>query len=149
MSRSNKSRSVLGILMFAALAVPAFVRAEEEIDEFAVEATSPVASPVNQDRSQTRDESWYYHPTTEPTAYKPNPTQIMQQRAYARGQQRDSRLASCNWYGVQNGRPTALATPFTSPLYGGQWQSPYRNGLSWRPGTPVYIVTGRPTYVVR
>lgn len=145
MPRSFKPRSLFGILMFVALAIPTAARAAEEIDDFEVET----ASPVNSNRAQARDESWYYHPTTEPTEYKPNPTQIVQQRAYARAQQRDSRLASCNWYGVQNGRPTALATPFTSPLYGGQWQSPYRNGLSWRPSPPVYIVTGRPTYVVR
>jgi hypothetical protein len=139
------SRYFFGLLMFAALAIPTAARAAEEIDEFEVDT----ASPVNPDRPQPRDESWYYHPTTESTEYKPNPTQIMQQRAYARGQQRDSRLASCNWYGVQNGRPTAAATPFTSPLYSAQWQSPYRNGLSWRPSAPVYIVTGRPTYTVR
>lgn len=143
------SRSFFGIVMFAALAIPAAASADEEIDEFAVEAASPAASPVNQDRPQPRDESWYYHPQSESTEYKPNPTLILQQRAYARGQQRDSRLASCNWYGVQNGRPTAVATPFTSPLYGAQWQSPYRNGLSWRPSQPIYIVAGRPSYVVR
>lgn len=143
------SRSFFGIVMFAALAIPSAASAAEEVDEFAVEATTPVASPVNQNRPQARDESWYYHPTTEPTEYKPNPTQILQQRAYARGQQRDSRMASCNWYGVQNGRPTAAATPFTSPLYSPMWQSPYRNGLSWRPSAPIYIVTGRPSYVVR
>jgi hypothetical protein len=73
----------------------------------------------------------------------------MQQRAMARGQQRDARLASSAWYGVYNGRPTAAATPFCSPLYSAMWQSPYRNGLSWRPSSPIYIVAGRPTYYVR
>jgi hypothetical protein len=139
------SRLYLGMLLMGSLVVTGVARGAEEIEDFGVEAVSP----VNQDRPQPRDESWYYHPNTEATEYKPNPTQLLQQRAMARGQQRDARLASSAYYGVYNGRPTASATPFFSPLYSPMWQSPYRNGMSWRPSSPVYIVTGRPTYMVR
>lgn len=136
---------LLGTLLLGSLMACGAVTRAEEVEEFGVEAVSP----VNPNRPPARDESWYYHPTTEPTPAKPNPTQIIQQKAMARGQQRADRLASMAWYGMYNGRPTAASTPFCSPLYSPAWQSPYRNGMSWRPGTPIYIVAGRPTYVVR
>ena len=85
------SRLFLGALLLGSLMSAGTALGAEEVEEFDVEA----ASPVNPDRPQPRDESWYYHPSTEPTVYKPNPTQIVQQRAMARGQQRDARLASC------------------------------------------------------
>jgi hypothetical protein len=146
MSRLFLGSLFLGSLLLGGslLSLGAAARADE-IEEFGVETSSP----VNQQRPEPRDESWYYHPTTEPTAYKPNPTQLVQQRAMARAAQRDARLASSAWYGVYNGRPTTAATPFCSPLYSPMWQSPNRNGMSWRPSAPVYIVTGRPTYSVR
>lgn len=119
---------------------------EMELDEIDVEATS---SPVNQARPQARDDSWYYQPQQETAAPKVNPRLIAQQRAMARGQQRDARLASMNWYGYSNSRPTAAPIAFCTPLYGPAWQSPYGAGFSWRMGQPTYIVTSRPNYVVR
>jgi hypothetical protein len=145
MSRLFFGAMFLGALLLGSLTTIGAATRAEEIEEFDVEASSP----VNQDRPQARDDSWYYQPSTEPTVYKPNPRQIHQQRAMAHGQQRADRLAASAWYGMVNGRPTAASTPFCSPLYSPAWQSPYRNGLSWRQGSPIYVVTGRPTYVVR
>jgi len=139
------SRLYFGALLWGSLMMIGVVTRAEEIDEFAVEASSP----VNQNRPQARDDTWYYHPSTEPAVYKPTPRQIVQQRAMARGQRRANRLASLAWYGMDNGRPTAAAIPFCTPLYSPAWQSPYGSGFSWRQGQPTYIVTGRPTVVLR
>lgn len=139
------SRQFVGTLLIGSLITIGTALRAAEIDEFEVEARSP----VNQNRPQARDDSWYYQPSTEPTVYQPNSRQIAQQKAMARGQQRADRLASLAWYGMMNGRPTAAAIPFCSPLYSPAWQSPYGSGFSWRQGRPTYIVTGRPTYVVR
>ena len=140
MSRLLFGALVLGSSMMLAAAVRA-----EEVEQFAVEASSP----VNPNRPPVHDDSWYYHPTTEPTSHQPNPEQIIQAKAMARSQQRSSRLASSAWYGMSNGRPIAVATPFCSPVYSPAWQSPYGGGFSWRQGQPTYIVTGRPSYVLR
>jgi hypothetical protein len=115
--------------------VQSLVRADEE--DFDVE----VSSPVNQQRSQGRDESWYYQPSTEPTTYQPNPKAIIHQKALARSQQRSDRLAALNWYGMSNGRPTAAPTPFTS-LYSPAWQTPGGRPFAW-------YSNGRPTYIFR
>src|SRR3989304_4731520 len=94
-------------------------------------------SPVNQNSSPDRDESWYYQPSTEPTSYQPNPLAIIHQKALAPGQQRSDRLAALNWYGMSNSRPTAAPTPFTS-LYSPVWQAPGAKPFVWytsgRPG---------------
>lgn len=139
------SRLFLGALLLASLVTFGAATRAEEIDELEVDASSP----VNQDRPQARDDSWYYHPSTEPTVYKPNPKLIVQQKAMTRGQQRSDRLASLAWYGMFNGRPTAAPIPYCSPMYSPAWQSPYGSGFSWRPGPTTYVVTGRPTLIVR
>ncbi|MGE3639373.1 MAG: hypothetical protein AB7G28_12510 [Pirellulales bacterium] len=141
-------RRILGALLVSTLCFAnGTARAEEaEVDEFAVEATS---SPVNQAKPQARDDSWYYHPQQETKPTKPNPREIAQQRAMIRGAQRDARMASMAWYGLSNSRPTAAPIAFCTPLYGPAWQSPYGAGFSWRMGQPTYIVTSRPTYVLR
>jgi len=128
------ARLYLGAMLFGSLlviAAPARAAAADEID---VE----VSSPVNQNRSQARDDSWYYQPSNEPTAYKPNPKMIVQQRAMEHGQQRANRLAALNWYGMSNSRPTASPTPFTT-LYSPAWQSPGGRPFAWYPGRPTYI----------
>lgn len=141
-------RRILGAIVLGSLCMLGVVaRGEDmELDEIDVEAAS---SPVNPARPQARDDSWYYKPQQETVAPKPNPLQIVQQRAMMRGQQRDARLASMNWYGYSNSRPTAAPIAFCTPLYGPAWQSPYGAGFSWRMGQPTYIVTSRPTYLVR
>jgi hypothetical protein len=56
------------------------------------------------------DESLYY----QQPAYRPNPRAIVHQKAQARAQQRQDRLAHLNWFGMTSGRTTAAATPFTT-----------------------------------
>ena len=129
------SRWFIGAVLIGslfALAVP--VRADE-----AEELDVDVSSPVNQNRSQAREDSWYYQPSNETGVYKPNPKMIVQQRAMAHGQQRSNRIAALNWYGMSNSRPTASPTPFTT-LYSPAWQSPGGKPFSWYSGRPTYIV---------
>jgi hypothetical protein len=128
------ARLFIGALLFGSLvliALPARAQVAEVLDV-------DVSSPVNQNRSQARDDSWYYQPSNEPTAYKPNPKMIAQQRAMAYGQQRSNRLAALNWYGMSNSRPIASPTPFTS-MYSPAWQSPGGQPFAWYPGRPTYI----------
>lgn len=75
-----------------------------------------------------RDESSYY---VQPN-YQPSPRAIIHQKAFARSAQRDARLASLNWYGMYNARPTAASTPFTS-LYSPVWQMPGGRPYAWYP----------------
>ncbi|HEX5472526.1 MAG TPA: hypothetical protein VFW73_11600 [Lacipirellulaceae bacterium] len=65
---------------------------------------------------------------------------IIQQKAQARAQQRQDRMASMAWYGMSASRPTGAATPFTSrsnPM----WEMPGGKPLSW------YPAWARPDYV--
>ncbi len=128
------ARSIIAAVLFSSLlasAAPAPAVADEVLNV-------DVSSPVNQNRSQAHDDSWYYQPSKEPTAYKPDPKMIAQQRAMAYGQQRSNRLAALNWYGMSNSRPTASPTPFTT-LYSPAWQSPGGKPFAWYPGRPTYI----------
>src|SRR5688572_24556025 len=72
-----------------------------------------------------RRESWYYQQT-----YRADARALVHQKAQARAYQRQSRLASLNWYGMTNSRPTAAPTPFTS-LYSPVWQQPGGRPFAW------------------
>jgi hypothetical protein len=86
-----------------------------------------------------RGDSSYYQQST----YQPSPRAIIHQKAFARSSQRDARLASLNWYGMYNGRPTAAPTPFTS-LYSPVWQVPGGRPFAWYPTwRTVYVPTYR------
>jgi hypothetical protein len=88
----------------------------------------------------TPDQSWYYD---QPTTYQPNARQIVQQKAMARGQQRQFRLASMAWYGMSNSRPAAGCTPFMT-LYSPTWQMPGGRPFGWFTGErPVFVFWGR------
>jgi hypothetical protein len=76
--------------------------------------------------NQERDESLYYRQPT----YRPNTRAIIHEKAQARAYQRQARLASLNWYGMSNGRPTAAPTPFMS-LYSPTWQMPGGRPFAW------------------
>jgi hypothetical protein len=65
----------------------------------------------------------------------------IQQRAQARAQQRQDRIAAMNWYGMSNGRPNAATTPFTS-RYSSVWEMPGGRPYSW---TPAW---SRPSYIL-
>ena len=87
------------------------------------------------------EQSWYYNQSNR--NYQPNPRQIVQQKAMLRGMQRQSRLASLKWYGMDNSRPTAAATPFMS-LYSPTWQMPGGRPFGWFTGErPVYVFWGQ------
>ncbi len=88
-----------------------------------------------------KEESWYYNqPAHE---YQLTPRQIVQQKAMLRGAQRQSRLASMQWYGMSNARPTASATPFMS-MYSPAWQMPGGRPYAWFTGErPCYVVWDR------
>ncbi|TWT77893.1 hypothetical protein Pla123a_16920 [Posidoniimonas polymericola] len=105
-------------------------------------ATSPVAAQ-GPAASGERDpkagqEGWYY----DSGEMKLDPQQVHMQKAAQRGAQRSARIAAMNWYGMNNSRPTASATPFTG-MYSPAWQAPGGRPFSWRPRTytsNVYIV---------
>lgn len=90
-------------------------------------------------RETTERDSTYY---SEP-AYKPNPRQIVQEKAQARAYQRQARLASMSWYGMSNSRPQAATTPFTS-RYSPTWEMPGGRPYSWH---PTYRWPGYGTFV--
>jgi hypothetical protein len=65
---------------------------------------------------------------------------IVQQKAQARAEQRNDRLATSAWYGISNSRPTTSSTPWGS-RYGSQWEMPGGRPNSW------YPAYARPNYV--
>ena len=65
----------------------------------------------------------------------------IQQRAQARAQQRQDRIAAMNWYGMSNSRPNAATTPYTS-RYSSVWEMPGGRPYSW---TPAW---SRPNYIL-
>jgi hypothetical protein len=82
------------------------------------------------------EQSWY----NQPDSYQPSARQIVQQKAMARSQQRQARLASMAWYGMSNSRPTAGCTPFMT-LYSPVWQMPGGRPFGWFSGErAVYVV---------
>jgi hypothetical protein len=86
-----------------------------------------------------RNESGYYQQPN----YQTSPRAIIHQKAFARSAQRDARLASLNWYGMYNARPTAAPTPFTS-LYSPVWQVPGGRPYAWYPTwRTVYVPNDR------
>lgn len=76
---------------------------------------------------EERDSTYYSQPV-----YRPNTRAIIHEKAAARAQQRQLRLASLNWYGMSNSRPQASGTPFTS-RYSPVWEAPGGSPYSWNP----------------
>jgi hypothetical protein len=73
---------------------------------------------------------------------KPTPQEIIQYKAQLRAQQRMTRMASMEWYGMSASRPRASVTPFTG-LYSPIWQMPGGRPMAWTPSRfaqPVIIV---------
>jgi len=111
----------LGICLAACAPINA-----QEFDAFARETTTE------------RDSTYYTTPE-----HKPNPLQIVQEKAQARSYQRQARLASMSWYGMSNSRPQAATTPFTS-RYSPAWEMPGGRPYAW---TPTYLWPGYGAYV--
>jgi hypothetical protein len=74
------------------------------------------------------DESRYY----ESPRAAPTPLEIIQYKAQVRAQQRMTRMASMEWYGMSASRPRAAATPFTG-MYSPVWQMPGGRPFAWTP----------------
>ena len=111
--------AITGISMFAQMSIGAEVFEERKVVE------------------EEREDSLYYQQLT----YRPDTRAIIHQKAQARAYQRATRLASTEWYGMYNSRPTAAPTPFTS-LYSPVWEMPGGRPYAWHhsfwPGYVVY-----------
>lgn len=71
-------------------------------------------------------EMWFYE--QERTRYE-DPKTAVRRKAEFRAAQRQNRLASSQWFGINNSRPTASPTPYTgsySPTWVGNTPDPYR-----------------------
>jgi hypothetical protein len=77
-------------------------------------------------------ESYTSAPYAQPAqpSYETHVRTVSQQNAYARGQQRQQRMASMAWYGMSNSRPTVSTTPFTT-IYSPVWQMPGGRPFAW------------------
>lgn len=73
------------------------------------------------------DAGYYESPRAAPT-----PREIIQYKAQVRSQQRMTRMASMEWYGMSASRPRASVTPFTG-LYSPVWQMPGGRPFAWSP----------------
>jgi hypothetical protein len=88
---------------------------------------------------EQHEQSWY----REQQASKPDAKVIVQQKAEFRAQQRMSRMASMEWYGMSNSRPQASPTPFAG-RYSPLWETPGGSPYSWFPlSRPGYVMYWR------
>jgi hypothetical protein len=87
---------------------------------------------------EPQEQSWNREQTA---SAKIDARAYIQQRAQARAQQRQDRIAAMNWYGMSNSRPNAATTPFTS-RYSSVWEMPGGRPYSW---TPAW---SRPNYIL-
>jgi len=86
-----------------------------------------------------QEPSWY----REQANTKSDSLQLIQQRAQVRAEQRNSRMASMQWYGMSNSRPQANATPFTG-RYSPVWEMPGGRPYAWYPqARPGYVMYWR------
>jgi hypothetical protein len=99
-------------------------------------------NPVNAAATpeEPHEQSWYRE---QQQAGKPDPKAIVQQKAQFRAEQRMSRMASMEWYGMSNSRPQACPTPLTS-RYSPTWENPGGKPYSWFPySRPGYVLYWR------
>ena len=97
--------------------------------------TSPSTSNSGEEQ---QSESWYRE-----QAAKPDAKAIVQQKAMVRADQRMSRMASMQWYGMSNSRPQASGTPF-STRYSPLWEMPGGRPYAWYPNSrPGYVMYWR------
>ena len=86
---------------------------------------------------EPKEQSWYRE---QQQPAKPDPKVIVQQKAAFRAEQRMSRMASMEWYGMSNSRPQACPTPLTS-RYSPAWEEPGGSPYSWFPySRPGYVL---------
>src|SRR5829696_9181248 len=86
---------------------------------------------------ESHEQSWNRE---QKSTQKQDARAIVQQKAQARAEQRNDRMATSSWYGMSNSRPSGSSTPFTS-RYGSSWEMPGGRPYSW------YPAYSRPNYV--
>ncbi len=97
----------------------------------------PTTTPPAEEQ---HEQSWYRE---QQQAAKPDPKAVVQQKAAFRAEQRMSRMASMEWYGMSNSRPQACPTPLTS-RYSPTWENPGGSPYSWFPySRPGYVLYWR------
>jgi hypothetical protein len=97
-----------------------------------------VGTHMNADGDEgSHEQSWSREQKTDS---KQDARAIVQQKAQARAEQRNDRMATSSWYGISNSRPSGSSTPFTS-RYGSLWEMPGGRPYSW------YPAYARPNYV--
>lgn len=119
------------ILVPAALVMSVCLSASTAMGQIPRNASTEEAASVDD------TESRYYSPSPAPT-----PQEIIQYKAQVRAQQRMTRMASMEWYGMSASRPRASVTPFTG-MYSPVWQMPGGRPFAWSPTryqSPVVIV---------
>jgi hypothetical protein len=85
----------------------------------------------------TTPEMWYYQ---QEIKRHDDPKMAIRRRAELKAQQRHERLASLQWYGISNARPTVS----TSPQFGNYstyWGSNTYDPLRWRPMPAPVVIT--------
>jgi hypothetical protein len=94
-------------------------------------------TPVAGQAVSPTPEMWFYE--QERTRYE-DPKAAVRRKAEFRSTQRQNRLASCKWFGIDNSRPTASPTPVTgtySPTWISNTPDPYRwSGVG---GSPLVV----------
>ena len=87
-----------------------------------------------------QEPSWYRE---QASTAKADSLKIIQQKAQVRAGQRNSRMASMQWYGMSNARPQASATPYTG-RYSPAWEMPGGRPYAWYPqARPGYVMYWR------
>jgi hypothetical protein len=85
-------------------------------------------------------EMWFYE--QERSRYD-DPKMAIRRRAETRAQQRQDRMASMQWYGMSNSRPSVSITPLCGG-YSAYWGSNSYDPLRWR-SSAAPLVVARPT----
>jgi hypothetical protein len=95
-------------------------------------------TPMNTDADEeSHEQSWNRE---QKTNTKQDARAIVQQKAQARAEQRNDRMASSAWYGMSASRPSTSSTPWGS-RYGSVWEMPGGRPDAW------YPAYARPNYV--
>jgi hypothetical protein len=98
-----------------------------------------MGTAATEEPGEKHEQSWY----REQSANRPDTQAIIIQKAQIRAEQRNSRMASMQWYGMSNARPQGAPTPFMS-RYSPLWEMPGGKPYSWVPQSrPGYVMYWR------
>lgn len=93
---------------------------------FTASAHAQGSAEASAQTSEGKADKWYYQTSYE----KPTPQAIIQRKAQVRAMARIHRIETNKAYGINNARPTALATPYTG-VYSATWQMPGGRPFGW------------------